>query len=219
MLREESKSKVGYLKYLGILLLLGGISVLIFTYMPVISAYIEYYFSPKKIEEIKVEISTKEEITTEIKKDTKVVFVDKEFGLYIPKIRANAKVIRNVNPYDKEEYTNALIYGVAHAKGTSLPNQEGNVFLFAHSAVNFYERRKYNVYFYLLNELEKNDEIYVSYQGEIYNYSVLEVKIVDPSEVKYLGKYLPEDTLTLMTCWPAGANIKRTVVTAVRDTE
>ncbi len=219
MLKEESKSKVGYLKYLGVLLLLGGISVLIFTYMPVISAYLEYYFSPKQEEEIKVEISTKEEITTEIKKDTKLVFVDKEFGLYIPKIQANAKVIRNVDPYDKEEYTNALIYGVAHAKGTALPSQEGNVFLFAHSAVNFYERRKYNVYFYLLNELEKNDEIYVSYQGEIFNYSVLEVNIVDPSEVKYLGKYLSQDTLTLMTCWPAGANIKRTVVTAVRDTE
>ena len=219
MLKEESKSKVGYLKYLGVLLLLGGISVLIFTYMPVISAYLEYYFSPKQEEEIKVEISTKEEITTEIKNDTKVVFVDQEFGLYIPKIQANAKVIRNVDPYDKEEYTNALIYGVAHAKGTALPSQEGNVFLFAHSAVNFYERRKYNVYFYLLNELEKNDEIYVSYQGEIFNYSVLEVNIVDPSEVKYLGKYLSQDTLTLMTCWPAGANIKRTVVTAVRDTE
>lgn len=219
MLKEESKLKVGYLKYLGILLLLIGFVVILLTYMPVIKAYIGYYFAPKQVEEIKVEISTKEEITTEIKKDTEVVFVDKNFGLYIPKIKANAKVIRDVDPYDKEEYTNALIYGVAHAKGTALPNGEGNVFLFAHSAVNFYERRKYNVYFYLLNELEKDDEIYVSYQGEIYEYSVLEVKIVDPSEVKYLGQYLSQDTLTLMTCWPAGANVKRTVVTAVRSTE
>lgn len=219
MLKEESKLKVGYLKYLGILLLLTGFSVILFTYMPVIQAYIEYYFSPQQVEEIKVEISTKEEITTEIEKDTEVVFVDQNFGLYIPKIKANAKVIRNVDPYDKEEYTNALIYGVAHAKGTALPSEEGNVFLFAHSAVNFYERRKYNVYFYLLNELQKEDEIYVSYQGDIYRYFVLEVKIVDPSEVKYLGQYLPEDTLTLMTCWPAGANVKRTVVTAVKGTE
>ena len=86
----------------------------------------------------------------------------------------------------------------------------------AHSAVNFYERRKYNVYFYLLDELDKGDEIYVSYQGEIYEYSVWDVKRVNPSQVEYLGKYLSQDTLTLMTCWPAGADIKRTIVTAVR---
>ncbi|KKP64635.1 MAG: hypothetical protein UR61_C0042G0002, partial [candidate division WS6 bacterium GW2011_GWE1_34_7] len=123
MLKEESKFKVGYLKYLGILLLLIGFVVILLTYMPVIKAYVEYYFAPKQVEEIKVEISTKEEITTDIRKDTEIVFVDKNFGLYIPKIKANAKVIRDVDPYDKEEYTNALIYGVAHAKGTALPNE------------------------------------------------------------------------------------------------
>jgi LPXTG-site transpeptidase (sortase) family protein len=219
--REESKKKeVGYLKYLGILLLLGGLGVLIATFFPIIKAYINYYFTPEPQEEIKVEIVKEdEEITQEITKDTQVVFVDQEFGLYIPKIGANSKVIRNVDPYKESEYNNALISGVAHAKGTALPNQPGNVFLFAHSAVNFYERRKYNVYFYLLDELEKEDEIYVSYQGEIYMYSVLEVKRVDPSEVEYLGRYLPQDTLTLMTCWPAGANIKRTIVVAVRAQE
>ena len=218
--REESKSlQVGYLKYLGILLLLGGIAVLIATFFPIIKAYLKYYLSPQPEKEVKVEISKEEEITQEITKETEVVFIDQDFGLYIPKIGANSKVIRNVDPYKESEYNNALISGVAHAKGTALPNQQGNVFLFAHSAVNFYERRKYNVYFYLLDELEKEDEIYVSYQGQIYNYSVLEVKRVNSSEVEYLGKYLPQDTLTLMTCWPAGANIKRTIVTAVRVQE
>ena len=219
--REESKEKkVGYLKYLGILLLLGGFGVLIATFFPIIKAYINYYFTPQPKKEAKVEIvEPDEEITQEITKETEVVFIDQDFGLYIPKIGANSKVIRNVDPYKESEYDKALISGVAHAKGTALPNQEGNVFLFAHSAVNFYERRKYNVYFYLLDELEKEDEIYVSYQGQIYQYSVLEVKRVNPSEVEYLGKYLPKDTLTLMTCWPAGANIKRTIVTAVRVQE
>lgn len=220
MSEEKSKSKVGYSKYFGILLLLVGVAILFFTYQPLIWSYFDYKFSPKPVEEIKVEVTPKgEEITTEIEKDTEIVFVDHNFGLYIPKIQANAKVLKNVDPYNEERYSTALIYGVAHAKGSAFPNENGNVFLFAHSAVNFYERRKYNVYFYLLNELVKDDPIYVSYQGDIYTYKVLEVKIVDPKDIQYLGEYLDQDTLTLMTCWPAGANIKRTVVVAIRDTE
>lgn len=220
MSEEKSKSKVGYSKYLGILLLLVGIGILFFTYQPLIWSYLDYTFYPQPVEDIKVEVILKgQEITTEIGKDTEIVFVDHNFGLYIPKIQANAKVVKNVDPYNENEYTNALISGVAHAKGSALPNEDGNVFLFAHSAVNFYERRKYNVYFYLLNELKKDDPIYVSYQGEIYNYKVLEVKIVNPDNMQYLGEYLDQDTLTLMTCWPAGANIKRNIVVAIRDTE
>lgn len=221
MLKDlKSKLKVGYLRYLGILLLLGGIFILIFTYYPVIQAYIKYWNTPtKEIEKIEVKIGKKdEEITQDINTDTQVIFVDNEFGLYIPKIQANAKVIKDVDPYNKEKYTQALIYGVAHAKGTSLPNESGNVFLFAHSAVNFYERRKYNIYFYLLDRLEKDDEIFLSYMGNMYKYKVLEVRRVDPKDVEYLGVYMDQDTLTVMTCWPAGANIKRTIVIAVRDT-
>lgn len=220
MSEEKSKSKVGYSKYLGILLLLIGFGVLFFTYQPVIWSYLDYYLSPKPVSEVKVEIAQEEEeITTEIKKETEVVFVDNNFGLYIPKIKANAKVIKNVDPYDFDAYRNALVYGVVHAKGTAVPNEVGNVFLFAHSTVNFYERRDYNVYFYLLGELEKDDPIYVSYDSEIYKYKVLELKIVNPSDVQYLGQYMEEDTLTLMTCWPVGSNVKRAIVIAVRDLE
>lgn len=217
MLKEKNRSKRGYLKYIGILLLLLGLSILIFTYYPAIRAYIDYKLSPPPKEATVQIVNEGEQITKEINKDTEIVFVDNNFGLYIPKIKANAKVIKDVDPYNKDIYINALIYGVAHAKGTSTPNSNGNVFLFAHSAVNFYERRKYNVYFYLLRELEKEDEIYVSYEGDIYKYTVFESKIVEPSEIKYLGTYLEEGTLTLMTCWPMGVDSKRAIVIAKRE--
>lgn len=220
MSEEKSKLKVGYSKYLGILLLLVGVVILFVTYQPLIWSYLDYKFTTKQVEDVKVEVTPKgEEITSKIAKDTEIVFVNSDFGLYIPKIQANAKVLKNVDPYNEERYSTALIYGVAHAKGSALPDENGNVFLFAHSAVNFYERRKYNVYFYLLGELKKDDPIFISYEGEIYKYKVLEVKIVDPLNIQYMGKYMEQDTLTLMTCWPAGANIKRTIVTAIRDTE
>ena len=213
--------KGGYLKYIGILLFVIGLVFLIITFLPLIKAYLNYYLYPAP-EEVKVEVIEEDEEITEaldITEDTDIVFVDNDFGLYIPKIKANAKVIANVDPYIEDEYINALKDGVAHASGSSFPNQSGNVFLFAHSAVNFYEQNKYNVYFYLLNELEKGDEIYVSYNGEIYQYIVLETKIVDPEDTEYLDEYMEEDTLTIMSCYPAGTNWKRIIVTAVRELE
>lgn len=221
MSEEGSKkgNKVGYLKYLGILLLLGGLSVLIFTFYPILKAYFTFYFNPEPVKEVRVdnEDGVDSNDTEEDTQDDDIVFLDNNFGLYIPKINANAKVIENVDPYDEDEYTNALYSGVAHAKGSSTPNVNGNVFLFAHSAVNFYERGKYNIYFYLLGKLKKDDPIYISYDGDIFNYKVLEVKKVNPTEVEYLGTYSDEDTLTLMTCWPAGMNVKRMIVTSIRD--
>lgn len=221
MSEEKSKKSIaGYLRIIGVLLLLLGVLIVVYTFQPLIFSYIDYKLTPEPKKEIEVElIKGDQEITTDIKKDTEVVFVDNQFGLYIPKIQANSKVIKNIDPYDYDAYHNALISGVAHAKGSAVPSESGNVFLFAHSAVNFYERRKYNVYFYLLGELKKDDPILVAYQGEIYNYKVLEFKVVNPNEIQYLGKYMDQDTLTLMTCWPVGSNTKRAIVTAIRDLE
>lgn len=215
--RLLSNLRGGYLRYIGILLLILGLAFLLITFKPLILAYIDYFFTPARAD-TKVELSTAtNEPTKTIQKDTEVVFVDNEFGIYIPKIKTNSKVIANVDPFNESTYDSALEKGIAHAKGTSFPNQHGNVFLFAHSAVNFYEQRKYNVYFYLLNELKNGDEIFVSYKNQIYKYKVLETKLVWPSETKYMEKYMEEDTLTLMSCWPAGANWKRTIVAAVRN--
>lgn len=202
---------------LGVLLLLAGVTVLLLTYWPILSAYISFYSSPEP-STTNIEIAKDdEEVTKKITKTTEKVVVDADFGVYIPKIKSNSKVVKNINPYDEAEYTKALETGVAHAEGTVTPDLNGNVFLFAHSAVNFYERNKFHVYFYLLPELKTGDEIFVSYEKNIYKYKVANVKIVNKEEVKYLSDYDKQDTLTLMTCYPAGSDWKRSIVTAYRD--
>jgi LPXTG-site transpeptidase (sortase) family protein len=220
MLKDKeliTKIKENGVRYVAILLLLTGLISLVLTFYPILKSYIDYILFPPNTD-IAVEIvKDDKDITKNISKDTDTVLLDPNFGIYIPKIKANAPVLQDVNPNDEDEYINALYKGVAHAKGTSTPNREGNVFLFAHSAVNFYEQRRFNIYFYLLGELKKDDPVYISYQGEIYTYKVLEIRKVDPSETKYLGKYMDEDTLTIMTCWPAGTDFKRLIVTAVRE--
>ncbi|HOV34726.1 MAG TPA: sortase [Candidatus Dojkabacteria bacterium] len=214
---QRSINKYNRKTLLGVLLLLAGLLVLVLTYYPVISAYISQYRSPTPSTSNVVLSTNDDNITEKIDNNTEKIFLDPYFGVYIPKIKANSKITKNVSPYDEEEYTNALRTGIAHAKGTSTPNLSGNVFLFAHSAVNFYERNKYDVYFYLLSELEQGDVIYVSYEGKIYKYVVFETKITTKDDTKYLRDYDTSDTLTIMACYPPGMNWKRFIVMAHRD--
>ena len=138
--------------------------------------------------------------------------VDKEFGIVIPKIGANAKIIPQVDAYNAGIYQVALTKGVAQAKGTAIPNEIGNMFLFSHSSANLLEATRYNSVFYLLSKLEKNDEIDVYYKQVKYKYKVAEIKLVDAKDVSYLNRKSEVKTLTLMTCWPAGTTYKRLLV-------
>lgn len=138
--------------------------------------------------------------------------IDKDFGIVIPKIGANAKVIPQVDPYDSRIYQVALTKGVAHAKGTALPNQIGNMFIFSHSSVNLLDASRYNSVFFLLSKLKKNDEIDIYYKGTKYKYEVEEIKTVEAKDVSYLSPNSEVQTLTLMTCWPPGTTLKRLVV-------
>ncbi len=146
------------------------------------------------------------------KEDIKPVNTD--FSIVIPKIRVNANVVKNVDPFDSRIYQKALTKGVAHAKGSGLPGFPGNVFIFAHSAINWYQASQYNSIFYLTNKLEPGDEIFIYYKGSKYRYSVTEKKIVAASEINYLTNNLNTTSLTLMTCWPPGSNLNRLIILA-----
>lgn len=141
-----------------------------------------------------------------------IIPVDENFGIVIPKINANAKVIANVDPYNSTKYQQALTKGVAHALGTSFPGQPGNVFIFAHSSVDFFNAIRFNSVFYLLDKLEKGDEILLYYNKEQFKYQVTDKKIVAASKVNYLTESGDTKTVTLMTCWPPGTTMKRLIV-------
>lgn len=118
-----------------------------------------------------------------------------EFSLIIPKINANSKVIKNVDPFDSTQYQNALTQGIAHASTSVLPNENGNTFLFAHSSDSLYNATRYNSVFYLLNKLVVDDVFYITYNGKNYKYKVSEIKKVKPNEVQYLSGVLIPNTV------------------------
>lgn len=141
---------------------------------------------------------------------------DTEFSILIPKIGASAKVFVNIDPAKEDEFLPILQKGIAHAKGTSFPGLNSNIYLFAHSADNFWNAGRYNAVFYLLKNLGVGDQIVVFFQDRRYNYSVAETKIIDPSDTSYLVKQQEpkEESLVLQTCWPPGTTWKRFIVIA-----
>lgn len=143
------------------------------------------------------------------------VFAKEEFVLTIPSIQASGRVIKNVDPFVQKEYETALKKGIAHAKNTSLPGEKGMTFLFAHSAAAPWELTRYNTVFLRLGEVEKDEKIYISFNGMRYTYSVTGKKEVEPTEVNYLlNRKYATNTLILQTCTPIGTDWKRLLIFA-----
>ena len=68
-----------------------------------------------------------------------------------------------------------------------------------------------------LNELEKNDEVYIYTLKEKLEYKVYEKKTVLPTEVKELQIQKDKDLVTLVTCIPYGINSHRLLVKCERS--
>lgn len=197
------------------ILILSGLLILIVTLGTPFLKQVEYWANDLlgTKYELDVQRNTINEIAQGDSKVIRIVPVNKEFSIVIPKINANSTIIPNVDPFNKDQYLLALRKGVAHALGSSFPgDREGGVYLFAHSADSFLSLDRYNAVFYLLGKLVPGDEIYIFYEGDQYKYIVDEVKIVSANSIKYID--VDNDSLTLQTCYPPGTTLKRLLVLA-----
>ena len=137
-----------------------------------------------------------------------------DFAIVIDKIGASANIVKSVDPYDSQIYQRSLRDGVAHAKGTKLPGEDGNIFLFAHSSADILTAERYNSVFYLMHHLVDGDVIKVWKDDKEYDYTVSEKLFVSPSDTKYLTAKSTSEQLILMTCWPPGTTLKRLIIIA-----
>jgi len=211
------------LQIVGNLLIFASLAYLFLWSYPIISPQIKYYYD--QLRGIRYEIATDEnqapqpskniiELLEKPKEPLKVIPVATDFGIVIEKINVNAPIIANVDAANEAEYTQALNSGVAHAKGTRFPGEQGNSFLFSHSTFNVLEIGQYNAVFTLLGKLEVGDTIITFYQGKRFDYQVSEQKIVNPDDVGPLTADYDEPVLTLQTCDPPGTSLRRLIVIA-----
>jgi len=201
------------IKVIANLLIIIGILILVLTFSRPIFQEIKYQVN--QWQEVKYELGGGGAEVQRFKgaKVQEIVPLDRDFGIVIPKINANAKIFANIDPYSEREFLPVLKKGVAHAKGTAFPGEGSNIYLFAHSTDAFFNFQNYNAVFYLIGKLEKGDEIDIYYRQNLFKYSVTEKMVVATDDVKYLKKE-NQEILTLQTCYPPGTTLKRLIVRA-----
>ena len=199
------------------ILILVGVVILARIYGPLLNNEVKYQFSTKgKNVAVLGKVEQAEKIVAENAGMQVIQPIDEIFGIVIPKISANAKVVADVDPNDSSVYQEVLTRGVAQAHGSANPGEKGNVFIFAHSGVDFSQAAQYNAVFYLLGNLKTGDDIFLFHNGEKFHYAVKESKIVAPEDVKYLENGGTDEKITLMTCWPAGTTLQRLIIIGER---
>ena len=129
-----------------------------------------------------------------------------EFKLSIPKLEIrDARVLVNAQDFQKN---------LAQLPGSALPGEVGNVFITGHSVLpQFFDPQNYLTIFSTLSKIGVGDEIFAEAQGLIYDYQVIKIFSVDPSDLSVIS---PPDGvnkyLTLMTCVPPGIGSQRLIV-------
>jgi len=141
--------------------------------------------------------------TTKINK----YFSVKDYFLSIPKLNIkDARVL-----VGGQDLSKSLI----HYLPKTMPGELGNVVIFGHSTLpQLYQPNDYKSIFTFLPSLQKNDKIFIRVNDVIYQYEVVEMFVISPSEISVLDQEFDASYLTLITCVPPGTYWKRLIVKA-----
>ncbi|MFA4891639.1 MAG: class D sortase [Candidatus Gracilibacteria bacterium] len=144
--------------------------------------------------------------------DTRLVIPRIDQNLPVLKISSENLITKDWSALEKD-MQEGLKYGVVHYPGTSWPDQTGNVVITGHSSYFPWDPGRFKDVFALLQEVVVGDKVALYYNQHKYVYEVSDIQIVLPSNIDIL-KQTPDKTLTLITCYPIGTNLKRIVVIA-----
>lgn len=118
--------------------------------------------------------------------------------LVIPKISLSAIIVEGTD-------RKALLRGLGHLAGSSIPGARGNAVLTAHR----------DTFFRHIIDLNNGDRLLVQRNGKTFLYEVVGKSVVEPTAINVV-KQTPDDRLTLITCYPTyyvGPAPQRLVVT------
>jgi len=138
-------------------------------------------------------------------------YIPEFFYITIPKLKIKDAIVKS--EFDGPSPDNFI----GHYKGSSLPGEIGDSFIYGHSVLPwFFNPKNYKTIFSTLGDLEIGDKFAISYNGKSMTYKVEEKVVLPPKEVNPLQewkpKYLNESTVSLMTCWPAGTKTNRLII-------
>ena len=220
-MQKSQLPKFIFLRTLANALILGSLVFLSISLYPLIKDELLYYYRRFRGIEYRLAESAETQESSALPSTPKpqpapltIVPVDTDFGIVIEKIGVNAPVIADVDTNSHAAYMEAMRHGVAHAKDTAKPDEIGNIYLFAHSTLNFWEFGPYATVFTTLHQLVPGDRIVLLYKGKRYDYRVVEKEIVPGFDLTPLNRESSRRVLTLQTCDPPGTTWRRLIIIA-----
>ncbi|OGC57755.1 hypothetical protein A3H26_02020 [candidate division WWE3 bacterium RIFCSPLOWO2_12_FULL_36_10] len=217
---DERSKKLAYINIMANFLIIIGVVLILLSYSQVIYDEVWYKFKSLKKQEYTLQTAsnaTKKSVFSKFLSSSPVLIkpVNTNFSIVIEKIDVNAPINADVSVIDAKKYFESLKTGVAHAGSSNYPSTEaGNVYLFAHSSINFWQLGRYAKTFNLLRKLTNGDKVHVFYKGKDYVYEVVNKETIKGFNTYPLKRAVIESILTLQTCDPPGTTINRLVVTA-----
>jgi sortase A len=160
-----------------------------------------------------------------VTKQMREVVIDANYSspmqISIPSLDINSiRLMPNVLSQDENVYNQILKNGIAHFKGTPLPGDGGNSFIYGHSSVpSFFNSNKNNpeVIFSKLENAEIGQQVSITKDGKELKYTIRQKKITEPNDLSILQPISGKETVTLMTCWPLGIGTNRLILVAERN--
>ena len=136
---------------------------------------------------------------------------DRYFSVTIPKLGIKDLLITHPSdPFSSNGILAPLKTGVGHL--FSYPGAGGKILIYGHSSGYPWDVSQYTKIFRKVNQLNKGDQVYVTYNGNLYVYEVSYENAVPASDTSaYSG---PGEELILYTCWPPDSISQRYLIHA-----
>ncbi|MDZ4228438.1 MAG: sortase [Candidatus Levybacteria bacterium] len=215
-----------YLRLISGLLLLIGVSLILYVLFPAISWQI--YFQPTfASQEITLSIPRANIVdlaknlidTTDYTKadnwfpkfnpnpNQKDQIDTPSYLISIPKIKIEKAIVFTAD--------NDLTKHLVNYQGTGIPGKNGNAVIFGHSTLpQLFNPKDYKTIFANVYKLKNGDNIYATLNGVTYTYNIFKITVVDPEDSSALIQDYDNSYLTLVTCTPPGTTWKRLIVKA-----
>ena len=224
--KNAQKNLKKYFRLTSYLLLLIGVSIILYALFPIISWQI--YFQPTfASQDIMISIPranivdlAKNSLDTTDYNKAENWFRDFNpninqknqtdtpfYAISIPKIKIEEAIVSTVDT-DLEKH-------LVNYQGTSIPGKNGNAVIFGHSTLpQLFNAKDYKTIFANTYKLKNGDIIYAMLNNVTYTYRIFKTTVVDPSDSSALIQDYDNSYLTIVTCTPPGTTWKRLIIKA-----
>ncbi len=211
------------LRFFSVLLIIGGLLVSFYTFLPLFSW--QLYFSESfAAQNVNTPIP---KLTTLFSAAGKTLSTDylnayNWFPNYNPKINSQKNEVEtykisipSIDIKDAIVSTSDinLSQHMINFAGTAIPPHNGNSVIFGHSTLpQLYDPKNYKTILANAYKIKTGDEIFVNFDKVVYKYKVTSIIVIDPSDTSVLEQDTRDSFLTLITCTPPGTVWKRLVI-------